>query len=207
MDCRRLRLKSLNAHISCYICKGYLVDATTVIDCLHTCMSTPPLVIQCRGQLSVREIYLKSLYVSVIMSKMEKRHFFLSLQKLSSQALRKREPQLPQMREPNPPKSPVPLRGPRQINAGFSVQISAQFARERDQAERRVLQSQGIALRRRFGHGRRPEWYVQLSIPANCAPSTGAQFVAVVHCQNVPLCLLFSYGRAEQRVSTRTRPR
>uniref|UniRef100_A0A914XMW2 RING-type domain-containing protein n=1 Tax=Plectus sambesii TaxID=2011161 RepID=A0A914XMW2_9BILA len=36
MDTRKLLLKSLNAHITCYICKGYLVDATTVIDCLHT---------------------------------------------------------------------------------------------------------------------------------------------------------------------------
>jgi len=36
MDTRKLLLKSVNAHITCYICKGYLVDATTVIDCLHT---------------------------------------------------------------------------------------------------------------------------------------------------------------------------
>lgn len=34
---RRIRLKSLNPHISCKICRGYLIDATTVTECLHTC--------------------------------------------------------------------------------------------------------------------------------------------------------------------------
>ncbi len=35
---RRIRLKSLNPHITCKICRGYLIDATTVTECLHTCM-------------------------------------------------------------------------------------------------------------------------------------------------------------------------
>lgn len=34
---RRISLKSLNPHITCQICKGYLIDATTVAECLHTC--------------------------------------------------------------------------------------------------------------------------------------------------------------------------
>lgn len=33
---RKIKLKSLNPHISCKICKGYLIDATTVTECLHT---------------------------------------------------------------------------------------------------------------------------------------------------------------------------
>ncbi|XP_065557646.1 LOW QUALITY PROTEIN: polycomb group RING finger protein 3-like [Artemia franciscana] len=33
---RKIKLKSLNAHITCKICSGYLIDATTVIECLHT---------------------------------------------------------------------------------------------------------------------------------------------------------------------------
>ncbi|GIX91891.1 polycomb group RING finger protein 3 [Caerostris darwini] len=33
---RRIRLKTLNPHITCKICRGYLIDATTVIECLHT---------------------------------------------------------------------------------------------------------------------------------------------------------------------------
>ncbi|CAJ0562196.1 unnamed protein product, partial [Mesorhabditis spiculigera] len=31
-----LPLTKLNDHITCQICKGYLIDATTVIECLHT---------------------------------------------------------------------------------------------------------------------------------------------------------------------------
>ena len=37
---RMIKLKSLNPHISCKICKGYLIDATTVTECLHTCEYT-----------------------------------------------------------------------------------------------------------------------------------------------------------------------
>lgn len=32
-----IKLKTLNCHITCKICRGYLVDATTVTECLHTC--------------------------------------------------------------------------------------------------------------------------------------------------------------------------
>ncbi|KAI7693494.1 Polycomb group RING finger protein 1 [Sarcoptes scabiei] len=30
-------VKDLNEFISCYLCKGYLIDATTIIECLHSC--------------------------------------------------------------------------------------------------------------------------------------------------------------------------
>jgi len=33
---RKIKLKTLNMHITCKICRGYLVDATTVTECLHT---------------------------------------------------------------------------------------------------------------------------------------------------------------------------
>ena len=33
---RIIKLKLLNNHITCKICRGYLVDATTVTECLHT---------------------------------------------------------------------------------------------------------------------------------------------------------------------------
>ncbi|VDP21482.1 unnamed protein product [Soboliphyme baturini] len=36
MECCRIKLKTLNPYITCYICKGYLIDATTVTECLHT---------------------------------------------------------------------------------------------------------------------------------------------------------------------------
>ncbi|KAJ0172094.1 hypothetical protein K1T71_012067 [Dendrolimus kikuchii] len=33
---RRIKLKTLNSHITCKICRGYFIDATTVTECLHT---------------------------------------------------------------------------------------------------------------------------------------------------------------------------
>ncbi|XP_053212947.1 polycomb complex protein BMI-1-like [Panonychus citri] len=33
-------LKALNEHITCHICKGYLIDATTITECLHTFCKT-----------------------------------------------------------------------------------------------------------------------------------------------------------------------
>ncbi|XP_055375931.1 polycomb group RING finger protein 3-like [Condylostylus longicornis] len=33
---RRIRLRTLNTHITCKICGGYFIDATTVTECLHT---------------------------------------------------------------------------------------------------------------------------------------------------------------------------
>ncbi|XP_076367751.1 polycomb group ring finger 3-like lethal (3) 73Ah isoform X2 [Tachypleus tridentatus] len=33
---KKIKLKTLNPHIKCKLCKGYLVDATTVTECLHT---------------------------------------------------------------------------------------------------------------------------------------------------------------------------
>ncbi|XP_052869247.1 polycomb group RING finger protein 3 [Anopheles bellator] len=32
----RIKLKTLNEHITCEICRGYFIDATTVTECLHT---------------------------------------------------------------------------------------------------------------------------------------------------------------------------
>lgn len=34
---RRIKLHTLNKHITCEICSGYFIDATTVTECLHTC--------------------------------------------------------------------------------------------------------------------------------------------------------------------------
>ncbi|XP_015781543.1 polycomb complex protein BMI-1 [Tetranychus urticae] len=35
-----ISLKSLNDHITCHICNGYLIDATTITECLHTFCKT-----------------------------------------------------------------------------------------------------------------------------------------------------------------------
>lgn len=34
---RKIKLKPLNPFITCGICKGYFIDATTIVECLHTC--------------------------------------------------------------------------------------------------------------------------------------------------------------------------
>ena len=35
----RLSLADLNTHLVCVLCGGYLIDATTIIECLHSCES------------------------------------------------------------------------------------------------------------------------------------------------------------------------
>lgn len=37
MSLLRMPLEELNPHIMCALCAGYLVDATTIIECLHSC--------------------------------------------------------------------------------------------------------------------------------------------------------------------------
>ena len=44
----RARCVDLNEFISCIICNGYLIDATTVTECLHTCECSS----RCRGTLT-----------------------------------------------------------------------------------------------------------------------------------------------------------
>jgi len=36
---RKVRLKMVNPCITCCLCKGYMINATTITECLHTCMS------------------------------------------------------------------------------------------------------------------------------------------------------------------------
>ncbi|KAL1285617.1 Polycomb group RING finger protein 3 [Trichinella pseudospiralis] len=40
METRKVFLRSLNPYITCYVCKGYLIDATTVTECLHAFCKT-----------------------------------------------------------------------------------------------------------------------------------------------------------------------
>ncbi len=39
-NCQSIEVKELNELISCHLCKGYLIDATTVVECLHSCMNS-----------------------------------------------------------------------------------------------------------------------------------------------------------------------
>ena len=33
----RIKLTDLNPHLVCVLCGGYYIDATTIIECLHSC--------------------------------------------------------------------------------------------------------------------------------------------------------------------------
>lgn len=33
----KVYLKTINPHITCNLCKGYLINATTIVECLHSC--------------------------------------------------------------------------------------------------------------------------------------------------------------------------
>lgn len=34
----KIKISDLNQHIVCSLCAGYFIDATTITECLHTCM-------------------------------------------------------------------------------------------------------------------------------------------------------------------------
>ena len=36
-EINQIYLTDVNPYITCVLCKGYLVDATTITECLHTC--------------------------------------------------------------------------------------------------------------------------------------------------------------------------
>jgi hypothetical protein len=33
----KIKLVEINSYLTCYLCKGYLIDATTISECLHSC--------------------------------------------------------------------------------------------------------------------------------------------------------------------------
>lgn len=37
MQPNRIKITDLNPHLTCPLCAGYLVDATTIVECLHSC--------------------------------------------------------------------------------------------------------------------------------------------------------------------------
>lgn len=37
MEGGKLKLSELNPHLICVLCGGYLIDATSIVECLHSC--------------------------------------------------------------------------------------------------------------------------------------------------------------------------
>lgn len=44
-EINQIYLTDVNPYITCVLCKGYLVDATTITECLHTCNNISGVVI------------------------------------------------------------------------------------------------------------------------------------------------------------------
>lgn len=36
----KLQITKLNPHLTCLLCGGYFIEATTIIECLHSCKTT-----------------------------------------------------------------------------------------------------------------------------------------------------------------------
>lgn len=37
---RKIKITEINQQLTCVLCKGYFIDATTIVECLHTCKQT-----------------------------------------------------------------------------------------------------------------------------------------------------------------------
>lgn len=36
----KAKLTEVNDYLTCFLCKGYYIDATTIVECLHSCKFT-----------------------------------------------------------------------------------------------------------------------------------------------------------------------
>ena len=43
----------INQHVTCKLCAGYLIDATTITECLHTCKFTYSIVVYISGHVVI----------------------------------------------------------------------------------------------------------------------------------------------------------
>ena len=64
---RKVRLKTVNVHITCFLCKGYLIDATTITECLHTCKYLKPMILT--SMLSIFLLFISLINVRKTMTK------------------------------------------------------------------------------------------------------------------------------------------
>ncbi|KAL1465651.1 hypothetical protein WDU94_005203 [Cyamophila willieti] len=43
---KKLKVTDLNPFLICVLCKGYYIDATTIVECLHSCKYLPIVLFQ-----------------------------------------------------------------------------------------------------------------------------------------------------------------
>lgn len=114
---RRIKLHTLNKHITCEICKGYFIDATTVTECLHTCKLGPILQFN-----SNRTQFALIIFVYYFCS-------VVSLQKLLSEAFGG-EKYVSTMRQCNPSVASIAVHQFRSNYARYCLQTGPEFTRQ-----------------------------------------------------------------------------
>lgn len=67
---KKVKLKTVNPHITCTLCKGYLIEATTITECLHTCKLS---------KCSAGDIFIHHLYAVLGISHWGHHHHRMSL--------------------------------------------------------------------------------------------------------------------------------
>jgi hypothetical protein len=65
----KILLNTVNPYITCNLCKGYLIDATTIVECLHSCKYQKTngifiLLIYNRPFSTIKDIFLLFYYIS-----------------------------------------------------------------------------------------------------------------------------------------------
>lgn len=142
---RRVKLKTINPHITCKICGGYFIDATTVTECLHTCECPVnperqehllPLSTGCmpHGNLSrwqveaVKTVATCGAFFCVGVEVTLISFSSFSLQKLPGQASGGEE-NMPHLRQHHTSITPAAIHQLRSHHAGHCVQIGAETAR------------------------------------------------------------------------------
>ncbi|KAJ8953623.1 hypothetical protein NQ314_007227 [Rhamnusium bicolor] len=56
----KIKLKEINPYLTCYLCKGYLIDATTISECLHSFALISQVIIfkiSCHFSCSLSKLY------------------------------------------------------------------------------------------------------------------------------------------------------
>lgn len=122
---RKIKLKPLNPFITCRICKGYFIDATTIVECLHTCEKTRefrPL----SGKVSPKNLIAREKWRKL---KTITKFLFRSLQKLPCAAPRGEE-HMSRLQFSDPPVPSPPVHQPRPNDARHCLQISPKPARQ-----------------------------------------------------------------------------
>lgn len=118
---KKILLTDVNSFITCVLCKGYLIDATTITECLHTCKFST-------NKKKTIKKKLQSLQKSL----------YLSLQKMHCRIFR-REHQLSHMRHSPSPITSITIHSPRQNPSINSLQTSTQFGTRRTRKTIEIL--------------------------------------------------------------------